>query len=554
MLDKNTQTTMEAAYTQLNNDLFPLQNTYNNKSYNTNYLSPFLKKYKLKEVDAFNQLTIMCAGDSILGRQDKGASWVEANPELDYTPDMNNPAETLKGYQTGHFPPNMWEQNIQYKLLNLLQFPEADVKYYNHTASEVVKAGTVTNAFPAGSDALRTCYFGDSASVSLTFTNAKFCKFIWTGYAIPSMLFLTIVVSISDDGGSTWKTPAQLSLTESIANNGTSGQYACPNLSYKFGQLIFGNFDKTKSYIVKVSRLGAGRNLGVWGFETWSNKRINIVTSAEGGNVASQQYANYYRFYSSLFSPALIIYELPYLNDLGTGLINNYKGVAITSTSPSVSPVLNDFYYASKNGIYTNFGSITAKIGQYLQYNGSTWEIGSTTVNTVLANYATQNELVFKRLSTIGVPVLTLITHNAVSFLTKYFCINEGLNTLRYLVNIYGFASLDVNLYQMKTNQSTTVQADGTHLNNAGVGMYINCISELLNTSYTENSACPSNNLKQKTLTGNGNGAATVAFGYELSSIPVIRIYNSSTITVTATTVSSFTVTGTGSYIWEAII
>lgn len=118
--------------------------------------------------------------------------------------------------------------------------------------------------------------------------------------------------------------------------------------------------------------------MNVWGFETWSKPRINVIVTAEGGNVAGNQVSRWERFYSEMYDQDLIIYELPYLNDLGTGVINRYKGKIDTNSMPSGSPVQYDFYYAKTDGIYVNFSNLNVLAGQYIEWSGSEWVIGST--------------------------------------------------------------------------------------------------------------------------------------------------------------------------------
>ena len=52
------------------------------------------------------------------GRVDK-ESFNPLTPEISLTPDSNGGVGN--GYETGHFPPNMWEQVVAYKVLEMLQ-------------------------------------------------------------------------------------------------------------------------------------------------------------------------------------------------------------------------------------------------------------------------------------------------------------------------------------------------------------------------------------------------------------------------------------------------
>ena len=246
---------------------------------------------------------------------------------------------------TGHFPPNMWEQTVPYKVLQMLQYPNADVKYYNHSATEVVKQSVVWYNFNlVGADNIRlTGSETPNSYVYLPFTGAKYVKIIHSSYYGSGWnLGAVIKIEFSTDGGTTYVTPESLGLTSSYANNGTNGRYTLPTDFYKFGHMSFSGLSESTSYIIKVTLISGKVN--VWGFETWSKPRINVIVTAEGGNVAADQLSRWYRFYSKMYNPALIIYELPYLNDLGVGIITNFKGIATTTTTPAASPAINDFW------------------------------------------------------------------------------------------------------------------------------------------------------------------------------------------------------------------
>ena len=316
--------------------------------HNLGAIGDFLAKYKLKEVDEFNQLTICMAGDSIFGRQDKGDTWKEDAPEISYTPDMNDPSETKYGYQTGHFPPNMWVKTVPYKTLELLQWENADVKYFNHGAVEVVTEGSWVDAFPVPADNIRAKYTTTTgASVTFTFSGATHLKAIFPGYSSTSSRNAKLSVIFSTDNGSTWKTPADLGLVASMASEvDGNGHYKLPSAEYKWGNICFKGFDKNTTYKVKVTNNSTAR-LSIWGFETWSKPRINVVVVAEGGNTAASQKNAPQRFYSEMYNPSLVIYELPFLNDLGSGPLAKFKGkIKPTSSAPS-SPAEQDFYYCN---------------------------------------------------------------------------------------------------------------------------------------------------------------------------------------------------------------
>ncbi len=524
---------------------------YNNIAYNQAAIASFLQKYKAKKVDSFNQLNIALAGDSIFGRLH--------GTELPYTPDMNNSEETQYGYETGHFPPNMWAQNVAYKLLQTLQFPHSDVKYYNHTASEVTKTGIWTDRYPAGADSLRIATASvEGASITLSFTGATHLKWIYSTYSYYGFIGSSVRVSFSDDGGTTWKTPAQLNLTEKMASIDGNGEYTLPNKSYKFGNLIWKGFNKSISYLAKVELLtivgGSNQNCAVWGFETWSNHRINIIVTAEGGNVANDQKNVPQRFYCDIYSQDLVIYELPYLNDLGTGYFNTtyYKGVATTTLTPTTTVVTNSFYYVNEDGTYNNFAEgLVAYKEDCIQWNGSAWVIGSTYMNQIMSTYQNNNDAVFKRLRQQNVPVLTICPHNSNNVANYPFVPYIGMVLLRAMVKKYGLACIDLNQYQKDTG-NPSMWSDGTHLNSTGVKMYVDLITTVV-TVANDLKVIAEPVLSPKVLKGIST-TDEVTFGFEFSSIPSVYIRNNNTRVVSSVSKSGFVTTGSGDFEWSAVI
>lgn len=531
---------------------------YCNFHHNLGAIGEFLAKYKLKEVDGFNQLTVCMAGDSIFGRIDKGSSWKEASPEISYTPDVNNPSESRYGYQTGHFPPNMWEQTVPYKTLELLQWDTADVKYFNHSAEEITKEGSWTDGFPVGADSTRAIYTtSNGASVTFDFSGATHLKAIFPGYSTTSSKNAKFVVDFSTDGGTTWKTPEELGLTASMTSEADgSGHYKLPSTEYKWGNICFKGFDKSTTYKVKITNESTTR-LSFWGFETWSKPRINVVVVAEGGNTASSQKNAPQRFYSEMYNPSLVIYELPFLNDLGSGPLAKFKGIITPSSAAPTSPTTQDFYYCNANGTYTNFGGIVASKGEYIEWDGSTWKLDSTKLESVLKTYKNDNEAVFERLSKQGVPVIAIITHAGTYDMNRPFGCEMGIPMLRGLVGKYGFAVLDVNLYQKiagyYTTQNKVIHADGTHLNDKGVEMYMDLISLLFTIPLAEQYAGTAN-VPTKPLFGTGTGGTTTSFGFEFSKVPNVMVSGGTNIVVTNITKSGFTTTGSGTFKYMAQI
>lgn len=526
--------------------------------HNLGAIGEFLTKYKLKEVDEFNQLTVCMAGDSIFGRQDKGSTWKEEAPEISYTPDMNDPIETQYGYQTGHFPPNMWEKTVPYKTLELLQWDNADVKYFNHCSSEVVANGSWTNGFPIGADNTRAIYTSTvGADVTFSFSDATHLKVVFHGYSAATSKNAKLSVMFSTDNGVTWKTPEELNLVSSMeSTTDGSGHYKLSSIEYKWGNICFKGLDKAISYKVKITNESTTR-LSIWGFETWSKPRINVVVVAEGGNTASSQKNAPQRFYSEMYNPSLIIYELPFLNDLGSGPLAKFKGKISPSTSAPASPAEQDFYYCKETGTYTNFSGITAEQGEYIEFDGSEWKLNSTKLESTLKNYKRDNLAVFDRLSQQGVPVIAIITHAGTYDTDRPFGCEMAIPALRGMVGAYGFAVLDVNLYQKMvgyyTTQNKVIHADGTHLNDKGVEMYTDLISLLFTIPLNEQYA-GSCNVAKKPLYGIGTGGTTTSFGFEFSKAPKVMTSEGTNIVVTEITKSGFTTTGSGTFNYMAQI
>lgn len=526
--------------------------------HNLGAIGDFLAKYKLKDVDDFNQLTVCMAGDSIFGRQDKGSTWNPASPEISHTPDVNDPTETQYGYQTGHFPPNMWVQTVPYKTLELLQWDNADVKYFNHSASEIVKEGTWTDGYPLGADNTRAAYTStNGASATFTFTGATHLKAVFHYYGAATCKNSLVTVEFSTDNGATWKNASQIGLTASMPNaSDGDSYYKLPEMMYKWPNICFKGFDKSATYKVKLTNKSTQR-VALWGFETWSKPRINVVVVAEGGNTAASQKGSPQRFYSEMYNPSLVIYELPFLNDLGSGPLAKFKGkIGLTSAAPT-SPAEQDFYYCKESGTYTNFGGVTAEQGEYIEYDGTKWKLDSTKLKAVFNTYKNDNTAVFERLAQQGVPVIGIITHAGTYDQDRPFGCEMGIPTLRGLIGQYGFAVLDVNLYQKMagyyTTQNKVVHADSTHLNDKGVEMYMDVISLLFSIPLREQYA-GSCNVPKRPLFGTGTGGTTVSFGFEFSKIPNVMVSGGTNVAVTEVTKSGFTTTGSGTFNYMAQI
>lgn len=508
-----------------------------NTKYNHSALARFINKYVAKDVDEWNQLTLMMCGDSIFGRQHLGAT--EISPTLD----VNTHGSTDIGYDTGHFPPNMWVQNVPFKVLQALQFDGADVKYFNHIANEVTKTGSGwTDMFPCGADELRTIKtntLGDS--ITLHFTGSYFSKVVLSNYSQTSHL-ANVKVTVSENGGA-FVTPGQLGLEESHEHT-NSGEYELRDIEdMKFAQLVFAGFDPSKSYDLKVE-LTNGEYINVWGFETWTRKRLNVVVTAHGGSVAYSQLVHPKRFYNENLRPELCIMNMPFLNDCGSAYWNVwYKGKKVPTSAAIASPSQYDFIYCDEAGTYTNYGGIEAVKGDYIEYNGSSWVLGSTKINNMFNAYRKDLKKLMAMCKNIGVPMLVLVTHQSSVFIGKPF-LDDAATFMKLNAKEVGFAAIDVYKYRKDLNLAN-IWSDGTHLNNNGVKMYIDLITEVLNKD-SEYVADGRAVIETGSFAGHTNGGNT-SFGFIMKETPKVFLSNPS-VSVTSVSKTGFNVSGSGSY------
>lgn len=75
-------------------------------------------------------------------------------------------------------------------------------------------------------------------------------------------------------------------------------------------------------------------------------------------------------FYSENYKNSLLIYELPFYNDFGTGSVT-YKGDITSLTQMPDSSATDKTLYRSKvTGVLTNFNDIQVKTDDYISYDG----------------------------------------------------------------------------------------------------------------------------------------------------------------------------------------
>lgn len=472
---------------------------WNNKNYNRARLSRFFMKYTNKIVDDYNQLTITMAGDSIFGRIEDPTristyynagtgTFNEGFPnELEFTPDMNEGSDN--GFNTGHFPPNMWEQTVPFKILKALQYNDADVKYFNHKAAEVTKSGTWVSAFPAGADNINTLYTTTANSyIELTIpTGSKFAKFIYSDYGSSSNgAVIQVSFSLNNAAFTTDLTSLGITCNKTLS----SGQYTCG--SYKWGNLCFKGLNPANSYKIRITFI-SGTKLSVWGFETWSNPRINVVVTAQGGTIAANHAAGLQEgFYSAEYNNSLCIYELPFTNDFGTGIITNFVGTinSLDMAAPAGQPN-GTFYYSAVTGHLTNF-NLDVIEGEYVEFDGTSWKIGSTQVQNALNNYRTNESKVYEALKgyekTSDLDILCVVPHISNFTLSRPFMTQEAMSLIKSLCSSNSFAAIDITTYLAYTNSiDDSYTVDQIHLNNKGVGIYESLLLDVLQLKSFDN-------------------------------------------------------------------
>ena len=458
--------------------------TFNDINYNRAKLSNFINKWQNKIVDSYNELTVNLTGDSIMGRQDNdseirkpenytdGKFTSKFKPQMAFTPDMNNPQESKFGYETGHVAPNMWEQLVGYRLLKRLQYKDADIKYFRHDSAEVSVKGRWRKNFPSGADCVNhisSNAINDSIELNLP-AGMTFAKFIYSTYGQNSNT--TFKVEIWDSETSAYRTCQENNITYSHPDTGTNSMFQTLS-KHKWAQVNFKGFDPAKTYKIKISNTKA-QQLTAWGFEAWSKPHINLNITAEGGSTVPAHINNNgmnNAFYSENYKNSLLIYELPFYNDFGTGSVT-YKGDITSLTQMPDSSATDKTLYRSKvTGVLTNFNNIQVKTDDYISYDGKVWKVGlgkfETTLKTYLQNL---NERLY-RLKACGTDVLCVMPHNAGFTLGRPFQVGIAYQAIRDMVASYGFAIIDTLIYQLQHNIFNVV-ADGVHLNDVGSKLY----------------------------------------------------------------------------------
>jgi len=408
-------------------------------------LNSFWAKYNTKTMSPSNQLNVVMYGDSIFGR-------------MNGTEISNNLGEA-----TGSYPPNMWQQLVASKVLNHLQFNNSDVKYKNLSAW--TKTGTWALRSPVlldGQRVFRNATLNDYAEIVIT--GASFFKMLHYRERLLTANQLTITFNGS--------TPSALGLigpdTFSTLSGITETEF------YKWANNIWAGLNPATTYTVRITNTGGAAST-IWGCEYWSNARINVIVSAHGGYTSAEHKAQQQAWSGSMYAPDLLIHELPCLND---SYDSHYKGYK-SPNSAGISAVATDFINALTEGIYVNYSSLSLTAGQYAEYNGTAWVVGSTIAAAKLAAYA-NNISYLETMSANGVPTIYILPHKTTSDALNPMLVQMKA-IVKAKVNSFNGLLLDLDaLYIAKGWVIAGATSDGTHLNDIGVDHYFEILRTVI--------------------------------------------------------------------------
>jgi hypothetical protein len=485
-------------------------------------VATFIDKYINRTVDDNNQLTVTFVGDSIFGRQATG--------EISLTPNE----------ATGHHPPNMWQQLISYKFLEAMQFNDADVSYYNMLAAEITETGTWSTG--SSIDSIRTRRTSTiNDYFEITVTGVSFLKFIYYARSGKGANFNVLI------NGSA---PSLLGITgvDDVDTGLTDSDF-------KWANAIWSGLDTGTSYTFRFTNTN-GTNTSVWGVETWSKPRLNVVNQGVGGETAANHKAEINKFSSEMYNPSLVIHELPLLNDSYDAA--QHYGIKTLSSPAIGSPVTNRFITAGEEGTYTNFGGLYLYVDDYAEWNGSAWQKGSSVVDVLVSAYNSNIDYL-NTVAESGVPTLIMSPHKTVESETRVWQTNM-LKIARTWVNRLNFPFIDMDYKYVVENLNIAqrVVGDGTHLNGLGIECYND---ELIATlAYDIENGLGGEGYSSKPKEGNVATADSRTVVYDLPYLvePKISIQayddgtNPSFMYIESQDKNGFTVNGTGAFKWVA--
>ena len=403
----------------------------------------FLQKYYTKTMNDNNQLNVVMAGDSILGRM--------YDSEILATP----------GEATGLFPPNMWQQNIPYKVLQKLQYADADVKYYNLQAW--TKSGFILRdpILTDGQRMYQSSTLNDYAEISIT--GASYFKILHYTESIAANQ-----ITITFNGSA----PSSLELTGGDTFNTLTGT---PGSNYyKWANNVWSGLNPNVTYIVRITNTGGGTS-SIWGCESWNNKIINVIVSAHGGFTAAHHLGELQGFYGAMYDPDLIIHDLACLNDSYS--VHNKGGKS--PSSASIVAVADDFIFALSSGIFTHYSGLSLTAGEYAEYDGANWITGSSAVTAIFAAFDT-NIGYLDDVKASGVPMISFLPHKMTTEANvPYLAVLKAKLRTKMLSLGLDFIDMDAICVSDGWNLNTDL-ADGTHLNDISVEYYMNEFNKVL--------------------------------------------------------------------------
>jgi len=484
-------------------------------------LSDWFSKYNYKTVDENNQLNIVMIGDSIFGIQDP-ATGVKINP---------NDA-------TGDFAPNTRLENIAFKLIDQYQFNDADVSYKNLSSNEWTKSG----AWPLVSNIDDTKVYENNVAgdyIEITVIGCKFFKLVFSTLSSKTLNGVDVTIN--------GLSPSSIGITgvDSIAS-GTA--------DIKWANLIWSGLNESTSYTFRFTK-NNGAYAAIWGCETWSNPRLNVVNSGYGGFTSTEQ-SQFRKFnQNEYYTPDLIIYELPVLND-SWGL-TAYGGDIVSPTDARVGGT-TEFYFikASQDGTYTNFDNIVLKEGQIASINsGGIYEYGSIKYEEFKTKYIDGLNDVLKAQSYTESPVLCASVHKTILIddLVRWWGV-EYMEYSRSQVAKNGFAFVDVWQYCIENGlNGTTITDDQVHLNDLGVNTWMSALNTSLGFTFDKLYGGKGKQVVKETGYVDSGDSRGVTFSLRYKEVPKVQItqIGGSNIYVDSITKDGFIVNGAGSFNWS---
>ena len=491
--------------------------------YNKTELSNWFSKYNYKTVDENNQLNIVMIGDSIFGRQD-------ASDSLELTPNQ----------LISEFPPNMIYKNVAWEILNKYQYNSSDVDYINIQSNKWTKQGTWTKV--SNIDNIEVYENNNPTDyVEITVTGCKFFKLVFSTLGSKTLNGVDVTIN--------GVLPSSLGLTgvDSI----TSG-----TADIKWANLIWSGLNESTSYTFRFTK-NNGAYTSVWGCETWSKPRLNVINSGFGGFTSTEQDQFKGFAQNEYYNADLIVYELPVLNDSFS--LTSYGGDIVNPTDARVGGT-TEFYFikAAQDGTYTNFDNLELKEGEIASINSSgVYEFGSVKYEEFKDKYINGLNNVLTAQSYIEAPVLCSSVHKTVLVddLVRWWGV-EYIDYSRSYVAKKGFAFVDVFQYCLDNGlDGTTITSDQIHINTLGVSTWMTVLNTSLeftfNKLYGGKGKTP---VKENGFIDSGD-SRTVSFALKYKEAPKVSVnqIGGSNIYIDSITDSGFIVNGSGSFNWSII-